>query len=156
MPLRWPSTLSMRKRLATWRFRRDLLRAEAECCVPGVELLCGLEKADDLAVPRHTRAFRTRFGERPVALVLMIAWSRLAMARSGSFIAAIAASTAVSRSAFSLSARASAFSFWHAPSLRPVPRCESRNLLVCCGGALGGLLRVLLLVHRKLLNKYSD
>src|SRR2546422_10604442 len=52
------------------------------------------------------------FGERAGALALMIAWSRLAMARSGSFIAAIAASTALSPSAFSLFARASAFSSW--------------------------------------------
>src|SRR3990172_5645806 len=46
------------------------------------------------------------FGERAGALALMIAWSRLAMARSGSFIAAIAASTALSPSAFSSWARA--------------------------------------------------
>src|SRR5258706_4080691 len=52
------------------------------------------------------------FGERAGALALMIAWSRLPMARSGSFIAAIAASTALSPSALSLSARASAFSSW--------------------------------------------
>ena len=52
------------------------------------------------------------FGERAGALSLMIAWSRLAMARSGSCIAAIAASTALSPSAFSLFARASAFSSW--------------------------------------------
>src|SRR5256884_8716134 len=52
------------------------------------------------------------FGERAGALALMIAWSRLAMARSGSFIATIAASTSLSPSALSLSARASAFSSW--------------------------------------------
>src|SRR5688500_8484353 len=50
------------------------------------------------------------FGERVGALALMIAWSRLAMARSGSGIAAIAASAALSPSALFLSARASAFS----------------------------------------------
>src|SRR5438067_7800125 len=40
-------------------------------------------------------------GERAGALVLMIAWSRLAMARSGSAISAIFASRALSPSAFS-------------------------------------------------------
>src|SRR5690242_2025942 len=50
------------------------------------------------------------FGERAGALALMIVWSRLATARSGSFIAAIAATTALSPAALSLSARASAFS----------------------------------------------
>src|SRR6202171_2539993 len=39
------------------------------------------------------------FGERAGALALMIAWSRLAMARSGSGISAIFASTALSPSA---------------------------------------------------------
>src|SRR3989304_446575 len=46
------------------------------------------------------------FGERPGALALMIPWSRLAMARSGSGISAILASTALSPSALS------AFSSW--------------------------------------------
>src|SRR5579859_4803725 len=50
------------------------------------------------------------FGERVGALALMITWSRPAMARSGSSIAAIAASTVLSPVALSLSARASAFS----------------------------------------------
>src|ERR1051326_1170547 len=49
------------------------------------------------------------FGERAGALVLMIAWSRLAIERSGSFIEAIAASASLSPSAFSLFPRASAF-----------------------------------------------
>src|SRR5438477_5793975 len=52
------------------------------------------------------------FDERAGALALMMAWSRLAMARSGSCIAAIAASTALSPSALFLFARASAFSSW--------------------------------------------
>src|SRR5258706_2433661 len=52
------------------------------------------------------------FGDRAGALAFMIAWSRLAMERPRSFIAAIAASTALSPSAFSLFARASAFSSW--------------------------------------------
>src|SRR3990172_3172338 len=52
------------------------------------------------------------FGERAGALALMIAWSRLAMERSGSDIAAIAASTSLSPSALFLFARASAFSSW--------------------------------------------
>src|SRR5438552_1088114 len=52
------------------------------------------------------------FGARAGALAVMIAWSRLAMARSGSCIAAIAASTALSPSALFLFARASAFSSW--------------------------------------------
>src|SRR2546426_9362406 len=51
-------------------------------------------------------------GDRAGALALMIAWSRFAMARSGSFIAAIAASTSRSPSALFLLARASAFSSW--------------------------------------------
>src|SRR3972149_1163066 len=46
------------------------------------------------------------FGESPGALALMMAWSRLAMARSGSGISAIFASTALSPSALS------AFSSW--------------------------------------------
>src|SRR5439155_1531469 len=46
------------------------------------------------------------FGERAGALALMIAWSRLPKARSGSRIAAIFASTALSPSALS------AFSSW--------------------------------------------
>src|SRR5581483_7651796 len=50
------------------------------------------------------------FGERAGALALMIAWSRLAMARSGSGISAIFASTSLSPSA--LFARASAFNSW--------------------------------------------
>jgi len=41
------------------------------------------------------------FGERTGALALMIAWSRLAMARSGCGISAIFASTSLSPSAFS-------------------------------------------------------
>src|SRR5215813_13156613 len=52
------------------------------------------------------------FGERAGALALMISWSRLAIARSGSGIAAIAASTALSPSALFLFARSSAFSSW--------------------------------------------
>src|SRR5437016_2518932 len=56
------------------------------------------------------------FGERVGALALMIAWSRLAMARSGSCIAAIFASTSPSPSALSFfprgPRRASAFSSW--------------------------------------------
>src|ERR1041385_538590 len=50
------------------------------------------------------------FAERAGAVSLMMAWSLLAMARSGSFIAAIAASAALSPSDLSLVARASAFS----------------------------------------------
>src|SRR5438445_10411564 len=42
----------------------------------------------------------------------MVAWSRLAMARSGSFMAAIAASTSLSPAALFLLARSSAFSSW--------------------------------------------
>src|SRR4029078_5189516 len=52
------------------------------------------------------------FGARAGALSLMIAWSRSAMERSGSCIASIAASTALSPSALFLFARASAFSSW--------------------------------------------
>src|SRR4030042_1324493 len=52
------------------------------------------------------------FGERAGALALMISCSRLAMARSGSGISAIFASTALSPSALSLFARAAAFSSW--------------------------------------------
>src|SRR4030066_305251 len=54
------------------------------------------------------------FGERAGALALMIAWSRLAMARSGSGISAIFASTSLSPSALSARGprRASAFSSW--------------------------------------------
>src|SRR5215218_4692830 len=54
------------------------------------------------------------FGERAGALALMIAWSRSAMARSGSGISAIFASTALSPPAFSARGprRASDFSSW--------------------------------------------
>ena len=52
------------------------------------------------------------FGERAGALVVTIAWIRLAMARSGPGISAIFASTALSPAALSLSARASALSSW--------------------------------------------
>src|SRR5512132_3332568 len=52
------------------------------------------------------------FGQRSGALASMIAWSRLAMARSGSFIAAIAASRSRSPSSLFLLARASAFRSW--------------------------------------------
>ncbi len=54
------------------------------------------------------------FGERAGALALMIAWSRSPMARSGSGISAIFASTALSPSALSARGprRASAFSSW--------------------------------------------
>src|SRR5712692_5828809 len=56
------------------------------------------------------------FGERAGALALMIVWSRLPIARSGSCIAAIFASTAPSPSALSFfprgPRRASAFSSW--------------------------------------------
>src|SRR5262249_28634458 len=52
------------------------------------------------------------FGQRSGALALTIAWSRLAMARSFPFIAAIAASTSRSPSALFLFARSSAFSSW--------------------------------------------
>src|SRR5207244_7526011 len=52
--------------------------------------------------------------ERAGVLALMIAWSRLAIARSGSGISAIFASTAVSPSALSARGprRAAAFSSW--------------------------------------------
>src|SRR5437667_4107576 len=56
------------------------------------------------------------FGERAGALALMIVWSRLAIARSGSCIAAIFASTSPSPSALSFfprgPRRASAFTSW--------------------------------------------
>src|SRR5215218_10454053 len=52
------------------------------------------------------------FGQRAGALAVTIAWSRLAMARSDPFIAAIAASTSRSPSARFLLARSSAFSSW--------------------------------------------
>src|SRR5205085_1646786 len=50
------------------------------------------------------------FGQRAGAVASMIAWSRVAIARSGSFIAAIAASTWRSPSALFLPARSSAIS----------------------------------------------
>src|SRR5215204_7280247 len=93
----------------------------------------------------------------------MMAWSRLPMARSGSGISAIFASTSLSPPA--LSARgprlASAFSSWarflgallHRGSF--LVR-ESLGLLVDRGGALGGLLRGLLCAHRSLLCRLSN
>jgi hypothetical protein len=71
-----------------------------------------LEEADDLAVLAYAGIPYQVFGERVGALALMIAWSRLAMARSGTRIAAIAASTSPSPAALFLFARASAFSSW--------------------------------------------
>src|SRR5262245_2366618 len=52
------------------------------------------------------------FGQRSGALSWTIAWTRLARARSGSFIAVIAARSARSPSALLLLARSSAFSSW--------------------------------------------
>src|SRR5262245_2758467 len=52
------------------------------------------------------------FGQRSGALAWTIAWTRLAMARSGSFIAVIAASATRSPAALFLFARASAFNSW--------------------------------------------
>src|SRR5213592_929373 len=49
------------------------------------------------------------FGQRVGAVASMIAWSRLAMARSGSLMASIAASRSRSPSALFLLARSSAF-----------------------------------------------
>src|SRR6266571_4782154 len=87
-------------------------------------------------------------GERVGALALMIEWSRLPMARSGSGISAIFASTALSPSALSARAPrlADVFSSW----TRSFIVRESRELLVARGGALGGLLRVLLSAHGNL------
>ena len=79
---------------------------EAECRVPRLELLRGLEEADDLAVlgirGHPVPELRREVG----ALALMMAWSRSAMARSDSGISAIFASTSLSSSA--LAARAAA------------------------------------------------
>ena len=97
--------------------------AEAERRVPRVELLRALEEADDLAVlgirglPYHV------FAERSGALVMMIAWSRSAMARSGSCIAAIAASAAFSPSTLSAAAfnsLARSFSAARSSSVNPL------------------------------------
>src|SRR5574341_1323404 len=52
------------------------------------------------------------FGERAGALAVMIAWSRSAMARSGSGISAIFASTSLSPAALSAPRRVAAFSSW--------------------------------------------
>src|SRR5262249_35846411 len=74
------------------------------------------------------------FDERAGAMALMIAWSRFAMVRSGSFIAAIAASAALSPSASSLFTRA-AFSSWARAFI--APRSSSVNpvtfLLIAVG-----------------------
>src|SRR2546426_6169240 len=74
-------------------------------------------------------------GVRPGAVSLMMAWSRLAMVRSGSRISAIFASTALSPSLASLHL------------LDAVPYRASFLLGECLAGrigALGGLLRALL------------
>ena len=86
------------------------LVAEAERRVPRLELLRALEEADDLAVPGIRGIPYQVLGESAGALALMIAWSRSAMARSGSGISAIFASTSLSPSALFLFARPSAFS----------------------------------------------
>ena len=75
---------------------------EAERCIPRVELLCALEEADNLPSLAYAGIPYQVLGERTGALALMIAWSRSAMARSGSGIAAIAVSTAVSPSSLSI------------------------------------------------------
>src|SRR5438093_2780185 len=83
------------------------------------------------------------FGERAGALALMIAWSRLAMARSGSCIAAIFASTSPSPSALPFfprgPRRASAFSSWarsfiaaRSSSVNPLDTLTVVLLADCC------------------------
>src|SRR6476646_3577709 len=68
------------------------------------------------------------FGTRSGALALTIAWMRLARARSGGDISAIAALTAVSPSSWALSSRAraliAAFSSAENPSLFLVPLAD--------------------------------
>src|SRR3989304_1265741 len=54
------------------------------------------------------------FGERAGALAVMMAWSRLAMARSGSFISAILASKALSPAALSPAAFSSCAGYFDA------------------------------------------
>ena len=58
------------------------------------------------------------FGERAGALAVMIAWSRLAMARSGSGISAIFASRSFSPSALLFSRALPPSALWRAPSSR--------------------------------------
>ena len=84
------------------------LVAEAERRVPRFELPRALEEADALPSLAYAGIPYQVFGESAGALALMIAWSRLAMARSDPCISAIFASTALSPSALA----ASAFSSW--------------------------------------------
>ncbi len=83
------------------------------------------------------------FGERAGALALMIAWSRLAMVRSGSGISAIFASTSLSPSALSLVRARFRLQLLGALLHRGsfLVR-ESLGLLVGRGGALGGITRI--------------
>jgi hypothetical protein len=72
---------------------------EPERRVPRLELLPALEEADDLAVVGIPGIPYQVFGERAGALAFTTAWILLAMARSGSCISAIFASTSASPSA---------------------------------------------------------
>ena len=93
------------------------------------------------------------FGERSGALALMIAWSRLAMARSGSGISAIFASTSLSPSALSCRARFRLQLLGALLHRGSFLGRESLGRLAGRGGALGGargaLLRRFLLSHRE-------
>src|SRR6266540_283041 len=81
------------------------LVVEAKRRVPRLELVGGLEEADDVAVLVGIRGHPVPgLRQERGALSLMILWSRLAMLRSGSVISAIASSTAFSLFAFSASA----------------------------------------------------
>src|SRR6266404_600223 len=72
------------------------LVAEAERRVPRVELLRALEEADDIAVLGIRGHPVPEFRREDRRAALMMAWTRLPLARSGAGIAAIFASTAVS------------------------------------------------------------
>ena len=80
-------------------FRRII---EAELCVPRVELSAYWKKQTILPSLAYAGKPYQVFGMRLGALAFMISCSRFAMERSGSFNAAIAASTAFSPSSLSL------------------------------------------------------
>ena len=77
-----------------------------------IEFLRALEKADDLTIPGIRWHPVPESGREGWRMALMIAWSRLAMAQSGSDILAIFASTSLSPSALPICA---------APTTKRVP-----------------------------------
>ena len=98
------------------------LVAEAERRVPRLNLCALWKKQTTLPSLAYAGIPYQVLGERAGALALMMAWSRSAMARSGSGISAIFASTSLSPSALPARGGAPPSALGRAPSSRLVPR----------------------------------